>query len=233
MATVTADLDCAPLSTREINRALRHAAAEGVPQIRLTNPGARHSLAVAVMQPVGIAFDGSVGWYCGGMCDGPDITVAGNCGWSLGENLMSGSITVRGNAGNSAAATIRGGRIVVHGDTGARAGIAMKGGTLIVGGSVGYMSGFMMQRGTVIVCGNTGDGIGDSMYEGTVFVGGSIHSLGADCIEAEITEDDRSLLESELSGHELGPASEWKKLVAGRKLWNFSKHEYDAWRAAL
>jgi hypothetical protein len=26
---------------------------------------------------------------------------------------------------------------------------------------------------------------------------------------------------------------DWKKLVSGRKLWNFSKHEYDAWRAAL
>jgi methylamine---glutamate N-methyltransferase subunit B len=233
VATVTADIDCSPLSTREINRAIRRAAADGLPEVRLTNPGARHSLAVAVMQPVAIAFEGSVGWYCGGMCDGPDITVTGNCGWSVGENLMSGSITVHGNAGNSAAATIRGGRIVIHGDTGARAGIAMKGGTLIVGGSVGYMSGFMMQRGTVIVCGNTGDGIGDSMYEGTVFVGGSIHSLGADCIEAEISDDDRSLLESELAPLQLGPAGDWKKLVAGRRLWNFSKHEYDAWRAAL
>jgi len=233
VATVTTDLDCAALSTREINRAIRKAAADGVPEIRLTNPGARHSMAVAIMQPVAVTFEGSVGWYCGGMCDGPDISVTGNCGWSLGENLMSGSITVRGNAGNSAAATIRGGRVVIHGDTGARAGIAMKGGTLIVGGSVGYMSGFMMQRGTMIVCGNTGDGIGDSMYEGTVFVGGSIHSLGADCIESEITEEDRSMLDSELSGHELGPAEEWKKLVAGRRLWNFSKHEYDAWRAAL
>ena len=26
---------------------------------------------------------------------------------------------------------------------------------------------------------------------------------------------------------------DWKKLVAGKKLWNFSKHEYDAWRGAL
>jgi methylamine---glutamate N-methyltransferase subunit B len=234
VATLTSEIDCAQHTTREINQAIKRAAADGVPEVRLTNPAARHCLAVAVMAPVRIVFDGPVGWYCGGMCDGADIVVNGNCGWSVGENLMSGSISVHGNGGSSAGATIRGGRIFVEGDTGARSGIAMKGGTLVVGGSVGYMSGFMMQRGTIIVCGDAGDGIGDSMYEGTVFVGGSIHSLGADCVEAELTGDDRAMLETELtaSGIDAG-AGDWKKLVSGRKLWNFSKHEYDHWRAAL
>ena len=72
-----------------------------------------------------------------------------------------------------------------------------------MGGSVGYMSGFMMQRGTMIVCGDAGDGIGDSMYEGTVYVGGTIHALGADCVEAELTGDDRALLESELGANDI------------------------------
>jgi glutamate synthase domain-containing protein 3 len=96
------------------------------------------------------------------------------------------------------------------------------------------MSGFMMQRGTMIVCGDAADGIGDSMYEGTVYVGGSIHSLGADCIEADVTDEDRSLLAAELEPHGITAGGvDWKKLVAGKKLWNFSKHEYDAWRGAL
>src|SRR5207248_10098535 len=212
----------------------KRAAADGVPEIRLANPAARHSLAVAVMHPISVVFEGPVGWFCAGMCDGPTITVRGNCGWSLAENLMSGAVAVHGNAGSSAAATMRGGRVFVAGDTGARAGIAMKGGTLVVGGSVGYMSGFMMQRGTMIVRGDAADGIGDSMYEGTVYVGGTIHSLGADCVEAELTGDDRALLESELTANDLDAGGrDWKKLVSGRKLWNFSKHEYDAWRAAL
>jgi glutamate synthase domain-containing protein 3 len=227
------EIDCSQHTTREINQAIKRAAADGVPEVRLSNPGARHCLAVAVMSPTRVVFDGPVGWYCGGMSDGAEIVVNGNCGWSVGENLMSGSITVHGNGGSSAGATIRGGRIFVEGDTGARSGISMKGGTLIVGGSVGYMSGFMMQRGTMIVCGDAGDGIGDSMYEGTVYVAGSIHALGADCVEAELTGDDRALLEAELSPHAIDAAGDWKKLVSGRKLWNFSKHEYDAWRAAL
>jgi methylamine---glutamate N-methyltransferase subunit B len=233
VATLTSEIDCSRHTTREINQAIKMAAADGVPEIRLAAPGARHSLAVGVMQPIHVTFEGPVGWFCGGMCDGPRITVKGNCGWSLGENLMSGSIEVHGNAGSSAAATIRGGRVFIAGDTGARAGISMKGGTLVVGGSVGYMSGFMMQRGTMIVCGDAADGIGDSMYEGTVFVAGSVHSLGADCIEAELTAADRELLAAELEPHGIDAGGDWKKLVAGRKLWNFSRHEYDAWRGAL
>jgi methylamine---glutamate N-methyltransferase subunit B len=234
VASVTTEIDCAAHSTREINQALKQAAAEGVPEVVLQDPAARHCLAVAIMRPLRVVFDGPVGWYCGGMCDGPDLVVNGNCGWSVGENLMSGSITVHGNGGNSAGATIRGGRIFVEGHTGARTGISMKGGTLVVGGSVGYMSGFMMQRGTMIVCGDAADGIGDSMYEGTVYVGGQIASLGADCVEAELTSDDLDMLRSELEPHGIDAgATGFTKLVAGKKLWNFSKHEYDAWRAAL
>jgi len=228
------DIDRSQHTTREINQAITRAAADGVPEVRLTHPAARHCLAVAVMSPVRVVFEGPVGWYCGGMSDGVEIVVNGNCGWSVGENLMSGSIAVHGNGGSSAGATIRGGRIFIEGDTGARSGISMKGGTLIVGGSVGYMSGFMMQRGTMIVCGDAGDGIGDSMYEGTVYVGGDIASLGADCVEAELEGDDRDLLARELGPHGIDPVAQgWKKLVAGRKLWNFSKHEYDAWRGAM
>jgi methylamine---glutamate N-methyltransferase subunit B len=234
VATLTSDIDCSRHTTREINQAIKLAAADGVPEIHLANPGARHCLGVAVMQPIEVVFDGPVGWFCGGMCDGAHITVHGNCGWSLGENLMSGAISVHGNSGSSTAATIRGGRVFVAGDTGARAGISMKGGTLVVGGSVGYMSGFMMQRGTMIVCGDAADGIGDSMYEGTVYVGGAIASLGADCVEAELGDGDRDLLARELGPQGIdSSAPDWKKLVAGRKLWNFSRHEYDAWRGAL
>lgn len=234
MATLTSEIDCSAHTTREINQAIKRAAADGVPEIRLTNPGARHCLAVAVMSPIHIIFDGPVGWYCGGMGDGARITVNGSCGWSVGENLMSGTIDVHGNGGSSAGATLRGGRVFVAGTTGARSGISMKGGMLVVGGSVGYMSGFMMQRGTMIVCGDAADGIGDSMYEGTVYVGGSVHSLGADCVEAELTDADRALLAAELDPHGITSTGvDWKKLVAGKKLWNFSKHEYDAWRGAL
>lgn len=232
MAQVAAQstvVDCANRTTREINQLIR--AAEG--EVLVKNPAARHCLGIAVLKPLRVVFDGPVGWYCGGMLDGGRIEIRGNCGWSVGENMMSGSIEVDGHAGSSAGATIRGGTLFVRGNAGARTGISMKGGTVIVGGSVGYMSGFMMQTGRLIVCGDAADGIGDSMYEGMIFVGGEIASLGSDAIEAELTEEDRDFLHLELSAHGFDPSPNWTKLVAGRKLWNFSKKEFEVWKVAL
>ncbi len=45
---------------------------------------------------------------------------------------------------------------------------------------------------------------------------------------------DRELLRAELEPHGIdADARSWTKLVAGRRLWNFRKHEYDEWRAAM
>lgn len=222
-------VDCSGKSTREINQAIK--AAEG--EVLVKNPAGRHNLGVAILKPLRVVFDGPVGWYCGTMGDGAETEIRGNCGWSVGQNLMSGQVAVRGHAGSSAGATIRGGTVFVEGNAGARAGISMKGGALIVGGSVGYMSGFMMQTGRMVVCGDAADGIGDSMYEGTIFVGGKIASLGSDAIEAELTEEDRIFLARELATRGLDPSLDWTKLVAGRKLWNFSKKEFEVWKVAL
>lgn len=218
-------VDCSRKSSRQINQEIKAAPGD----VLVTNPGARHCLGVAILEPKRVVFDGPVGWYCATMADGLEAEIRGNCGWSVGQNLMSGSVRVRGHAGSSAGATIRGGSIRIDGNSGARTGISMKGGTLVVEGSVGYMTGFMMQTGTLVVCGDAADGIGDSMYEGRIFVGGTIASPGSDAVEGELDDDDRSFL------LDLGvePAREWTKLVAGRKLWNFSKKEFEVWKAAL
>lgn len=232
MAPVAAQatvVDCAEKTTREVNRLIKEA--EG--DVLVKSPGARHCLGVAILKPLRVVFDGPVGWYCGTMADGAELEIRGNSGWSLGQNMMSGRIEAHGHAGSSAGATIRGGTIRIEGNAGARTGISMKGGTLIVGGSVGYMSGFMMQTGTLVVCGDAADGLGDSMYEGRIFIGGSIASLGSDAIEAEVTDEDRALLDRELSARGLGPERSWRKIVAGRKLWNFSKKEFEVWKVAL
>jgi methylamine---glutamate N-methyltransferase subunit B len=219
------EIDCAGKETREVNRLIKEAEGE----VLVRNPDARHCLGVAILEPLRVVFDGPVGWYCATMGDGADFEVRGNAGWGVGQNMMSGSLHVRGHAGSSAGATMRGGTIRIDGDAGARTGIALKGGTLVVGGSVGYMSGFMMQTGTFVVCGDAADGIGDSIYEGAIFVGGTIASAGSDAVEAEVSDEDRALLAS------LGvePARSWTKLVAGRRLWNFSKKEFEVWKAAL
>jgi glutamate synthase domain-containing protein 3 len=140
-----ADVNAAGKSVRDINRQIRNIIAEGCREIRIENPGAQHNLGVGIVEPVALHFAGSVGYYCGGMGDGPTVTIEGSAGWGVAEGIMSGTVVVHGNAGNGAGAGIRGGTVVVHGDTGARAGVSLKGGTLVIGGDCGYMTGFMGQ----------------------------------------------------------------------------------------
>lgn len=228
-------VDCAELTTREINQSIRRLIEEGgAVEIHVANPAARHNLAVALEADTKILFDGPVGWYAAGMNDGAHVVVQGNCGWGVAECMMSGRIEVYGHAGSGAAASIRGGLVYVEGNAGARAGIAMKGGTLVVGGNVGYMSGFMMQRGTMIVCGDAADGLGDSMYEGVIYVAGSVESYGADTVEAALTDADLAALVAALDPFGIDtPPDQFRKIQSGRKLWNFSTKEAELWRAAL
>lgn len=237
MATLEAPqaavVDCSGQTTREINRAIRALIAEGQQTIHLHHPGGRHNLAVGLSDDVSITFDGPTGYFTGGMMDGPRLHIAGNCGWSVGEDMLSGEIVVDGSAGNSAAPAIRGGTVVIRGDAGARTGVSIKGGLLIVGGSVGYMSGFMMQKGIMVVCGDAGPAIGDSMYEGTIFVGGAITQPGTDAVVSEPSAEENAMLAESLARYGVPQPAQFKKIVAGRRLWNFSKKEIGIWIDAL
>ncbi len=236
MAAVTEALvDAEGQETREVNRAIKAAIADGATEIRVANPAGRHAFAVALDTPdVRVVLDGPAGWYTAGMNGGPHIEVLGNVGWGLAECMMRGSIEVHGHAGSGTAASIRGGSVFVAGDTGARAGIAMKGGSLVVGGDVGYMTGFMMQLGTIVVCGDAADGLGDSMYEGTIYVGGSISSRGADAEIEELDDDDVKVIRGLLEPHAIdADLSSFTKVRSGRKLWNFSTKEPELWKSAL
>lgn len=226
-------IHCAGRSTRDINSLLRQAISLGQQEIKIQEPDARHNLGVALLQPVRVVFDGSVGYYCGGMMDGARLEVQGSAGWGAGESMMGGTLVIDGNAGSGVAASIRGGTVVVRGNAAARAGVSMKGGTLLIGGNCGYMAGFMMQKGRIIICGNAGDALADSMYEGTVFVGGTIEALGNDAVVEEPSAEDLALLRELLSTYNVpGPAT-FQKIVSGRRLWNFDRKDLAIWKAAL
>ena len=227
------DIDCTGKTSRVINQEIRHHIQAGETEIGVHHPQARHNLGVAVLQPVTLTMTGSVGYYCGGLVDGPRIEVRGSCGWGLAESMLSGTVIVNQNAGNSAAASIRGGTVVVRGSASSRAGIAMKGGMLVVQGNSGYMTGFMMQKGTIIVCGDTAEALGDSMYEGRIFVGGRISDLGNDAVIAEVTDQDRDFLTTTLAQYDIKAPASFQKVVSGRRLWQFDKKDFDTWREAL
>ena len=87
-------IDCQGKTIRDINRQLREAVAAGQKEVRLLNPDARHNLAVALVQPVRVVIEGSVGYYCGGMMDGPTYEVHGSAGWGAAESMMGGSLVI-------------------------------------------------------------------------------------------------------------------------------------------
>jgi glutamate synthase domain-containing protein 3 len=147
--------------------------------------------------------------------------------------MMTGTVIIDGNAGSGVAASIRGGTVVVRGDAAARAGVSMKGGTLLIGGNCGYMAGFMMQKGRIVICGNAADALADSMYEGVVFVGGTIEALGNDAVIEEPTADDQAALSDLLATYQVPAPKAFKKVVSGRKLWNFDRKELALWKVAL
>ncbi len=236
----TDTIDAATLSTREVNNLIRARLKNGVAEICVENPNARHNLAVALLQPGRVRFLGSVGYYCGGLIDGAEIHVEGSAGWGLAESMNHGQVVVHGGAGNGAAAAIRGGTVVIHGDAAARLGVSMKGGLVLVGGHCGYMAGFMGQKGTLVVCGNTGQAFADSMYATTCYVGGTIGALGTDAVIEPLSAEEADMLDRLLAEH-LPPAlrakkpagRDFTKVVAGRKLWNFDKHNWKTWQDAL
>jgi methylamine---glutamate N-methyltransferase subunit B len=221
-----ATFDAHALSTRQINLELRRLLyEEGVTDVTVQDPGAKHSLGVGILTRCRITFEGSLGYFGCGLIDGPEIRITGRVGWSACENMMSGVVVVDGNAGSLTGAALRGGDLVVKGRVGARSGIDQKGGTIIVGGAAGMMTGFMMQRGRMILCGDVGHGLGDSMYDGTIYVAGKIASLGIDCVPGEWDDADTEFIERKFRIHGLGAPPAFQKFVCGKKLYNYDNLE--------
>jgi len=110
----TASFDARNLTTRQINLELRWLLyEEGVKEVTVENPGARHSLGAGLLTRCRIRFQGSLGYFALGMIDGPEVHIAGRVGWSACENMMSGVVVVDSNAGSLTGAAIRGGDLLI------------------------------------------------------------------------------------------------------------------------
>ena len=221
-------IDVKKLDCVAVNKKIKALIKKGYGTIVLKNPGAKHSLGVGILNKLNLIIEGSLGYFGVGSIDGPVVRISGRVGWSCAENMMAGKVVIEKNAGSCFGAAVRGGDLICKGSVGARSGIDMKGGTIIIGGNAGAFTGFMMQRGRIIVLGDVGPNLGDSLYDGTIFVGGKIKSLGADAVEAEMTDLDRFWLKRKLKVAEIDKKidySKMTKIVSGKKLWNYDNLE--------
>ena len=222
------EFDAQDLSTGEINNKLRQLMKDGYGSITMRNPGAKHSLAVGILNRLNLVLDGSLGYFGCGLLDGPNVHITGRVGWSCAENMMAGTVVIEKNAGSTFGAAIRGGDLVCRGSVGARTGIDQKGGTIIVGGDTGAFSGFMIQRGRMVVLGNAGKNLGDSMYDGTLYIGGKIADLGVDAVAEDMTQLDIDWLTAKLALYDMSAPNgieNMTKIVSGKQLWNYDNLE--------
>lgn len=223
-----ATFDASGMEIPAINVRIRELMSQGYGTITVKNPGAKHSLGVGILNRLNLNFEGSLGYFGCGLIDGPNVHISGRVGWSCGENMMAGTVVIEKNAGSSFGAAIRGGDLVCKGMVGSRTGIDQKGGTIIVGGDTGAFSGFMMQRGRMVILGNAGKNLGDTMYDGTIYVGGKIEELGVDAVDGEMTDLDVKWLTHKLAIYGLEAPNgvrNMRKIVSGKKLWNYDNLE--------
>ncbi len=217
-------IDLAQQSVRELNAALHQVKPDTNETLwEVSNSDGKHAIGAGVDAPIDIEIKGHVGYYCGGMNKRASIRIHGNAGTGVAENMMSGVVHVMGDASQSAGATGHGGLLIVEGDAAARCGISMKGIDIVVKGSIGAMSAFMAQAGNLIVFGDAGEALGDSIYEATIFVRGKVKSLGADCVEKQMTEDDKARLAELASraGVEHANPDEFRMYGSARQLYHF------------
>ena len=214
---------------REVNRDIRTALADGS-DVRVRDCRSRHNLGVGLPAGASVRFEGSVGYYCGGLNDGANLVIERNAGWGAGEAMAGGVIDIGGYAGMSAGASMRGGLIHVRGDAGPRCGVAMKGGDILVEGRIGFLAGFMSHAGRIIALEGAEEACGDSLWGGEVWLGGPAKSLGVDAEIVEPEPGEAAEIEALLASRGInGEGRDWRKIVSGQKLWHFESRDAKAW----
>jgi len=216
-------IDMASTELRQLNSTLQAQSKETVESDWvIENTRGAHALAVGLDAPINVTIKGSTGYYCAGMNKQANVHVTGSVGPGVAENMISGSVTVEGDASQYAGATGHGGLLNIKGNASSRCGISMKGVDIVVGGSVGHMSAFMAQTGSLVVCGDAGGHLGDSIYEARLYVQGAVESLGADCVEKEMTPHHLEKLERLLAraGIKADP-KRFRRYGSARRLYNF------------
>ncbi|MBC6443739.1 MAG: hypothetical protein GDA53_11670 [Rhodobacteraceae bacterium] len=222
-------VDAGQRHIREINAEIQEAAARG-DRIRVINTLSRHNLGVGLPDGADIRFEGSVGYYCGGLNTGARVEIERNAGWAVGEGMSRGHITIGGYCGMSGGAAMTGGMIHVKGNAGPRLGVAMKGGNIVVEGKIGYQSGFMAHSGKIIALGGAGESCADALWSAEVWVAGAIESCGVDVKILEPTAEEVAEVDEIIKPLGLADSSrDWRKMVAGERLWYFESRDAGAW----
>lgn len=217
-------IDLSTMSIRKANEIIRGFGSTKQ-NVEIINPDAKHDIGVGLISPISVRIRGSAGYFCGGLSDGPSITVEGNASWGVGDNMFLGSIVVEGNAGAIPGIALRGAEIVIKGDMGSRAGQVMKKGTICCAGKANFMAGYIMYGGRLIILGNSGPRVGEDMAGGEIFVGGKVESLGNFALQVEPTAKEVESIMEFLDRYDLRFKGTFKKIITSGKQLKYGRPE--------
>jgi glutamate synthase domain-containing protein 3 len=222
------EIDASGLSVREVNTRLRDAAEQGSEMIVLHHPAAQHNIGVGLVHPVKLTIKGSGGYFCMGLCDGPEVDVEGNVGWAFADNLLAGRMVVTGNAGAVCGVGMRDGELLIRGNIGSRAGQVMKGGAIVCCGRAGFRAGSMMMGGRLVILGDAEQNVGEFIMDGEIFVAGKIANLGEDAVQTDLQPHDGEQLDQLLD--RLGvkppkPTGQFTKIISDQRALRYKEYE--------
>ena len=83
------ELDVKDMTAPEANKEIDNLMSQGYGTIVIKNPQGKHSLGVGILNKLNLIFEGSLGYFGMGSCDGPIVRINGRVGWSCAENLMA------------------------------------------------------------------------------------------------------------------------------------------------
>ncbi|HHV76853.1 MAG TPA: hypothetical protein GXX39_05770 [Syntrophothermus lipocalidus] len=196
------------LGYRELNRAIRMAAAQGADTIFVHEVNGQYYLGAGMKGYLRLVVNGVPGNDLACYLDGVEIRVIGNAQDGVGNTMSSGRVIVEGSVGDVLGYGMRGGEIFVRDNVGYRAGIHMKEfadscPVVVIGGSAGAFLGEYMAGGRIILLGlKTGSRpligpyCGSGMHGGRIFIREPVDPT---CISRNVqvsvtTEDDRDFL---------------------------------------
>jgi hypothetical protein len=223
-----AEIDASNMPSNTVNARIRELMQDGYGTIVLRNPGARHSIAVGILNRLNLIIEGSLGYFGCGLVDGPNVRISGRVGWSCAENMMSGTILIEKNAGSQFGAAIREWRSRVQGAMSARARHRHEGRHHYRRRQYRRFHRLHDAGGRMVICGNAGEISATSCMTARSISAASPASLGVDAVWAEVTDLDRKWLERKLRQYDLVPKScvgHFRKIVAGKQLWNYDNLE--------
>ena len=77
-----AEVDASNMPAKQVNLRIRELMKDGYGTIVIKNPGAKHSIAVGILNRLNLIIDGSLGYFGFGLIDGPNVRISCRVGWS-------------------------------------------------------------------------------------------------------------------------------------------------------